>query len=87
MRGRLSGINVSSLLAAECGSLAVTVKKSRTTHPHEGRRLFVGRIFESDKTTSEYLGTLMYRILVNEKQKWKEHGDGTLSVTIHSFTK
>lgn len=49
--------------------------------------MFAARGFGIGETIRQYYGTLVYRNLVNEKQKWKAYGNGIMSVTVQKFIK
>lgn len=85
--GCLYRVDLNSSLAAECGVLAVTVKKSTMPHPNEGFGLLAARSFGSGKTIDLYEGTLGCKNLVDEKQKWKASGEGIMASTVQTFIK
>lgn len=68
-----------SLLAAECGALAVAV--------NAGFDLLSASSYEPGDIANLYYGTLIISNLVHSRQNWKAHGKRIKAVTVQSFTK
>lgn len=84
---RLDRLDVDSMLAAECGALVVTIRKSGIPRPNAGLGLFTAKDFGTGKNIELYYGILVYSNLVNENQKWKAYGERIIPVTVQTFTK
>lgn len=63
-----------SLLAAECVSRAVTLKKSPIRYPNAGFDLFATKTSGPGETVGLYYVLLVYINLVDEKRKGKARG-------------
>lgn len=72
---------VPSLLAVDCGANGVMLKPSNVQHASIGCSVLSGPLFCAGETVDHYFTTLVYPILIRQKQAQKTHSNGVMYVT------
>lgn len=87
MVGMLYGLKVETLVAVNCRTLGVTLRKVLINHPPAGSGILPARWFTKDDVVGYYYGALVYENMTKRQHTKKTSGESFMQVTQKMFCK